>query len=151
MFKFKIILILIIFQLLTLGCLKEKNNEYSSVNFVQTNSSKCNEKYNNDQCLENFPTIKGPFTVEEKTKAIMIISRYFCLSNQKKLNDEPKQKVIDRFIQENIDLELINSYSVIKKANQISNLMVKSCDIENFDDEMLLKIIKSEIQQINTK
>ena len=89
--------------------------------------------------------------MEEKTKAIMIISRYFCLSNQKKLNDEPKQKVIDWFIQENIDLELINSYSVIKKANQISNLMVKSCDIENFDDEMLLKIIKSEIQQINTK
>ena len=72
------------------------------------------------------------------------------LIKSKKLHDEPKQKVIDRFIQENIDLELINSYSVIKKANQISNLMVKSCDIKNFDDEMLLKIIKSEIQQINT-
>ena len=28
------------------------------------------EKYNNDQCLENFPTIKGPFTVEEKRKPL---------------------------------------------------------------------------------
>lgn len=141
----KIISVLIVVQLLILGCFKEKNHQYSSKIIIQKDNSQCNERFNKEKCLENFPQIKGPYTYEEKTKAILIMSKYFCLSNQKKLNYEPKQMVIEKFIEENIDLELINSYNVIKKAYKISNLIINSCDIENFDDERLLKIIQSEI------
>ena len=137
--------------MLILGCLKEKNPEFSSINFIKKNNSQCNGRFNNAKCLENFPQITGPYPFEEKAKAILIISKYFCLSNQKKLNSDPKQLVKDKFIEENIDLELINSYNVIKISNQISNLITNSCDIKTFDDERLLNIIKSEIKQINSK
>ena len=142
----KIISILIVFQLLISGCLKEKNPQYSNINFIKKNNSKCNIKFDKDECLESFPQIKGPYSIEEKTKAILIMSKYFCLSTKDNFNFEPKQLVMDKFIEENIDLELINSYEVIKKANQISNLMINSCEIDLNNNEKLLKIIKNKIQ-----
>ena len=137
--------------MLILGCFKEKNPQFSSVNFIQKKNSQCNRRFNKDKCLENFPQIKGPYPIEEKARAILIISKYFCLSDKKNLNSDPKQLVKDKFMEENIDLELINSYDVIKISSQISNLISNSCDIKTFDDERLLNIIKSEIKQINTK
>ena len=139
-----IVLFLIIVQLLISGCIKEKNNESLKVNLIQINSN-CDETKVNEKCLEKFPQIKGPYTFEEKTKAIFIIGKYFCLAKKNNFNVELKELVIKEFIEEGVDLELINSYEVIKTANKFSELINNSCSGELYDNENLLKIIKGEI------
>ena len=39
-----------------------------------------------------FPKIKGPFTLEEKTKAISIISKIFLFIKKKKIEQNEKTK-----------------------------------------------------------
>ena len=108
--------------MLILGCLKEKNPEFSSINFIKKNNSQCNEGFNNAKCLENFPQITGPYPFEETARAILIISKYFCLSNQKKLNSDPKQLVKDKFIEENIDLSHLEVKNIVKDLDSHSNI-----------------------------
>ncbi len=143
--NWKIVFTIFIFQLLILGCLKEKKYEFSGIKSIQNNNSICLQNANLEGCLKNFPEIKGPFQNEEKTKATLILSNYFCLSRQKDLGTDLKNIVINRFIEEDIDLELINSYEVIKKADKISYLLDNSCNVEMFKNNNLFNKIKSSI------
>tara|TARA_S200000501_G_C20802684_1_gene734790 strand:- start:248 stop:718 length:471 start_codon:yes stop_codon:yes gene_type:complete len=140
-----LIVFLFLFSLLLSGCIKaESIYSDKKFGFFEENISTC--QINSKECFKNFPEIKGPFSFEEKSKASLIMGKYFCLSKKRNFEQNLKKIVTDEFIENNININLINSYEVTKTANRISNLIVDSCDITEIKNENLQFLIKEEFK-----
>ena len=123
------------------GCIKDQSIP-SEKKFESYKENKLICVNNNEECFKKFPEIKGPFSFEEKSKASLVMGKYFCLSKKIDFEQNLKKIVTDEFIKKNINLNLINSYEVTKTANSISNLIFDSCDITEIQNEDLQLLIK---------
>ena len=129
--KANIPILLILFSILLSSCVEDQNKFNKEFELLQKNNFFCDKENNLKGCIEKFPEIKGPFSSEDMKKASIIIGKYFCLSREKTIDSNLKELVLGELIKEDVDTNLVNSYKVIKTAYKISNLMDKSCELNN--------------------
>jgi len=84
--------------------------------------------------LKKFPTFYGPFSFEEKGKAALIVSKFYCKNKKSfSVKDDIKEELIQKeFLKNNLSINLKNSVEVLRAANKVSELLDEGC---NFDSK----------------